>query len=125
MVEDMQHIKLVFESLCRALIRFFDNCSVKDDSVEYYRMELDLAHKETQKIIDRLLEPKITAEIETEQIDYKPIGNSPYKSWNVKRRELEQASRIKAIQLASEARIAIEQAKTTEELEDELGISNG
>src|SRR6266850_705704 len=112
----MQHIKLVFESLCRALIRFFDNCSVRNTDVEYYRMELDLAHKETQRIIDHLLEPKITAEVIDEEVSYKPIGNSPYKSWNVKRRELEQASRVKAVQLASEARIDIEQAKTTEEL---------
>src|SRR5882757_1362365 len=121
----MQHIKLVFESLCRALIRFFDNRAVLNTDVEYYRMELDLAHKETQRLVSLLVEPKITAEVETEQTDYKPIGNSPYKSWNVKRRELEQASRLKAIQLDSEARQAIEKSKTTEELEDELGIGNG
>jgi len=88
-------------------------------------MELDLAHKETQRLVSLLVEPKITAEVVDEEVNYKPIGNSPYKSWNVKRRELEQASRVKAVELDREARLAIAKNQTTEELESELGIGNG
>lgn len=124
----MQLIKLVFESLCRSLIRFFDNRFVANNDVEWYRMELEKQRLETQSLYERIiliLEPRtITGDV-VEEVNLQPIGKSKFKSWEQKRRELENESRLRAINIANEARMNIERGKSTEELEDELGISNG
>jgi hypothetical protein len=119
----MTLIKLVFESLCRALIRFFDNRFIRDDDVEWYRMELNQSRIETQKLLDHFVTPKPVTLV-TEDEDYQPITPKKFKSFDQKRKELEQASRMQAMKLADEARSAIEKSKTTAELEEELGIAD-
>lgn len=117
----MTLIRLVFESLCRSLIRFFDNRFVKNNDVEWYRMELDKAHMETQRVIERFLMPQNTAkEPEKENDDFIPLNNSSYKPWHIKKQELELASFRKAQDLAKQAKEAINKSKTTEQLEAEL-----
>ena len=120
----------IFESLCRALIRFFDNRFVRDNDVEWYRMELNKAHEETQMLYRSLLASKTTAEIIQEpEENFQPLNKSKFTSWTTKRHQLEQESYRKAMNLAREARTNIERNKTTEELElellgdDELSVS--
>lgn len=113
-------IKLVFESLCRALIRFFDNRFIRDNDVEWYRMELNKAHEETQMLYRSLLNPKPVASEVVEEVNYQPINKSKFVSWPSKRQQLERESYERAMNLAREAKMNIERSKTTEELELEL-----
>lgn len=116
----MQHIKLVFESLCRALIRFFDNRFIRDNDVEWYRMELIRAREETQSLYQQMLVPKTVVAQPLEDEEFKPMQSSKFPTWANKRHQLEQESYKKAQALAAEARVSLNRNKTTEELEHEL-----
>jgi hypothetical protein len=118
------HIKLaltaIFESLCRALIRFFDNRFVRDNDVEWYRMELNKAHEETQLLYRQLIMPPAVRTEIVEEENFQPLSKSKFQSWSTKRQQLERESYQRAMNLAAEARQNIERNKTTEELELEL-----
>lgn len=118
----MQLIKIIYESACKAMIRFWDNRFVKDTSVEYYRMEIEKLRFENKELQDKLfniLMPKPPVAMDETPVDWKPMNS--YIPWHVKRQQLEQASLSKARELASEA-ISSMRPKTTEELEKAVGI---
>jgi len=115
----MQLIKIVWESVCRSIIRFFDNRFIPDNSIEYYRMEIDKLRLENKELQDRLvnvLMPKTPVEMNDEPVNWQPV--SSFVPTHIRRQQLEQASLQRAKALAEEAR----KAMTTEELEKAVGI---
>ena len=119
----MQFIRLIFESFCRSLIRFFDNRFVRDTSVEYYRIEMEKLRQEKDRLLEVLL-AKNQAQISVqttaaEDTEWQPAREG-FKSWETKRRELEQLSFKRATELEREAKVALASTKSTEELEAEL-----
>lgn len=122
----MQLIKLVYEAFCRSLIRFFDNRFVKNNDVEYYRIEMEKLRQEHKQLLDVLVfkTSSLTAQINTSETNNESSNWQParegYKSWETQRRELEAASRKRAQELATEAKRALASTKSTEELEAEL-----
>ena len=115
----MQGIRSIYEAFVRWIIRFFDSKSLRDDEVDYLRMELDKLKVENQELLNYILRPSVTKpEAEEDNSDWQPI--SKYKPWSSKQKELEEASRLRAIALAHEARVNLASKKTTEQLENEL-----
>lgn len=115
----MHGIKLIWESLTRAVIRYLESKSLRDDSVGYLRMEIEKLRAENRELLNHLLMPKTTpAEIDDEPVDWQPI--SKHQPWSSKQRQLEEASRQRAMNLAAEARVNLQKSKTTEQLESEL-----
>lgn len=119
----MLFIKLIYASFCRSLIRFFDNIFVRNNDVEYYRMEMEKLRQENKEYRDILITrtQPLTDNVqrESEQVDWQPAKES-YKPWHVKQRELEYESRERAARLEREAKVALASTKSTEELEAEL-----
>ena len=119
----MLFIKLIYESFCRSLIRFFDNRFIRDTSVDYYRIEMDKLRQEKDKLLEVLIaktQPlSANVGVEPESVDWQPAKEA-YKPWHVMQRELENASRLKAEALAREVKAALNSTKTTAELEAEL-----
>ena len=92
--------------------------------MEYYRIEMDKLRQnivQLEQVLISKSQPSITTNVDvsSDNIDWQPAKEA-YKPWHVKQRELEQASRLKAEQLAREAKVALNSTKTTAELEAEL-----
>ena len=122
----MQFIKLIYESFCRSLIRFFDNRFVRNNDVDYYRIEMEKLRQNITHLEDVLIhkiEP-LSANVGVGVENSEPTNWQParqgYVSWETKRRELEQASRDRADQLVREAKVALASTKSIAELEAEL-----
>src|SRR5258708_1690761 len=112
------HFVANIEALNRAMIRYWDSRFIKNDEVEYLRMELDKARNETQRVLDRFLTPQNTAKDETTEDVWKPISNNV--PWHIKRAQLEQESYLKSKELSDEASRNIKRTKSIKELEDEV-----
>ena len=118
----MQFIRLIFESFCRSLIRFFDNRFVRDTSVEYYRIEMEKLRQESNRLLEILLaksQPMVNVQTAADDTEWQPAREG-FKSWETKRRELEQLSFRRAAELEREAKRALASTKSTAELEAEL-----
>lgn len=115
-------IKAIWESFCRALIRYFDGKAKTDDTIEYLRRRIETLERDNFQLQKYILEnpKKVTEPVLEELTDWKPARQ--IQTWDQKRRELEQQSLERAQALRTEARIAIEASKTTEQLEAELGL---
>lgn len=114
-------LKQVYESAMRALIRFFNNRAVLNEEIRYLREKLEEERNKNFQLTKFILESRnqVTAEVETsESTDWKPARE--FKSWETRKKELEQASYQKAQALRAEAQEALNKAKTTEQLEQEL-----
>lgn len=120
----MDLIRLIYESFCRSVIRFFDNRFIRSDDIEYYRMEAEKFRQENFKLTKFILDSnspsaKVVTSTSEEEPDWQPARKG-YQSWESKRRELESASAERARSLANEAKIAMYASKSTEQLEHEL-----
>lgn len=118
----MQLIKVIYESACKAFIRFWDNRFIADNTVEYLKMQIEQLRHENKELQDKLLNvlmPKTPVELPDEVTDWKPLNQQI--PWHIKRQQLEQESLNRARKLATEAEINLNR-KTTEELEEAVGI---
>lgn len=118
----------IWVSFTEAITRFWNNRFIREnDQIVYLRMELAKSQSENSKLLGYILEmanpAKVEAEPELDLSNFKPVNQR--EPWHVRQRRLEQESRNKAIQLASEARENLEKTKSTEDLEDELLGGNG
>ena len=117
-------IKESFDSFCRAIIRFWDNRFLPDDEKNYLRLEVDKLRLDNSKLLSHIIEltsPRIETGEASEPKEFKPV-NLFQEPWHMKQRKLEAESRYKAARLKNEASDALNQFKSTEELEAELGI---
>jgi len=110
-------VKLIWESFVRAAIRFFDQRSLRNDQVEYLRMEIEKLQNENRELRDYILRPVNVPEPQDETVDWQPLG---LQSWEQKRRELEAESRKRMVQNAFDSAVIQNKNKSTEQLEKEL-----
>lgn len=117
-----QRIIAIWDSLTRAVIRFFEQRFIRDDQVSYLRMEIEKLKSERDGYLDRLLNPvqAVTARIDEDEVDWQLLSSTGYQPWSSKQKQLEESSRQRALNIAREAKVKIQQAKTTAELESEL-----
>jgi len=116
----------IWLAFTEAIIRFFNNRSIKvDEQVAYLRLQLDIEKRQNKELIETIKNLVLNASNEEpaqDQTEHKPIG---YKEpWHITRQRLESKSRKEAFELDREARVAIERdksvGKSIEELEKEL-----
>jgi len=116
-------INAVWDSFCRALIRFFDNQFIKESPVRFYELEIGRLHQQ----INLLISPRTVIAEAVEEIEMKPAMNPIETSWQ-KRARLENESRIEWNKQIEAARLKIQSSasqekQTTEELEKSVGVS--
>lgn len=117
----MKFIIAIYESACSAVIRFFENRFLLNDEVAFLRLELEKERSEKNKLLNHILELNRTPSVELQNsAEFVPQQVTGTLSWDARRRQLEAESRNKAIELRREAAVAINSAKTTEELEHAL-----
>ena len=83
-------------------------------------MELEKITAKHDALVEHILNrnKQTTAEVESDnETQWQPVRHF---SWASKQRELEAASRQKAIELAKEARVKLDESKSTAQLEAEL-----
>lgn len=115
----MQLIKILYESIIKAMIRFWDNRFIKNTDIDYFKMALERQQDEYRELVKNITTQKTTnIQPESDETEWKPVQS--FVPWHIKRQQLESASRQKAIDLAREAKINIEKSKSTEQLENEL-----
>lgn len=114
-------IKAVFDSFCRALIRFFDNRFIAKDPDDFYEMEIARLHK----LIGNLIQPAAQTVIDTTDNE-EHVAMPPIETTFQKRARLEKESLAKWNESVAEAKAKIAetlaQKKSTEELEQSVGI---
>ena len=115
-------LSVVWDSFCRALIRFFDNRFVKESKIDFYQIEISRLHQQ----INRLLDERAPKQIREEVIDEGPqIAMPPIESSFARRTRLERESREKWEQSVKEAHEKLQAEKrqqSTEELEKSVGV---
>ena len=98
-------MRAVYESLCDALIRFFDSLFTKSyrnsEEVNYLRMEISKLQEENRKFVEALIDKGKPVEQSDIPENYEPVRRVV--PWAVKRYQLEKASRERAIAMAKEA----------------------
>jgi len=126
----MYKLSHVWESFLEAMIRFWENrFQVREDPlVNLLKIELERERAHSAKllnVIQELAAPKPIEAEPQEEIDYKPIGKTP---WYVKARELEREARERRQKMDAEAKgIQINNPKaaaSVDELEAELGVNS-
>lgn len=126
------------DSMFRAWIRFWDNRFTIDSHLEFYRLtieRLELANKRLTEQIIELAAPKTQPEREINPADMVPMQKRV--PFSVRRRELEQASAKRMMELKSERELKLVVAthsvdgvpivsdrQSVEDLEAELGLDN-
>jgi len=83
----------IWESFCRAIIRFFDNRFNQDDRYEELRHLLEIERVEKSKLLNHILTPPTNKEEEIDLSDYKPIDK--HIPFSVRRAALEKEDREK------------------------------
>jgi hypothetical protein len=125
----MLSIKLVWQSLLAALIRFCDNRFQQkpNDLIRILELELENERREKNKLIDIITSIAVPAPLvkeDSEEVDLKPIG---VPNWRVRAKALEEKRRSEKIEIErqrSQARVQSVKVNTVEELESELGVVN-
>ena len=109
----------IWDAFKAALVRFFDGLFLEEthEEFEYLKMQIEAERAERKVLIAHIINPvKVegTEEVENPQ---PLIGHIPRR---VRIQMAEKADREKARRMRSEASLAVEASKTTEELESEL-----
>ncbi len=119
----------IWVSFTEAITRFWNNrFQPVSDEIIYLRHQIEAERAEKQKLLNLILEmnqPRPAEQEPEDNTDYKPVMPS-YIPWHIQKQRLEMASRNRAIELGHEAAKAKDlekqRAKSTEQLEEELGI---
>ena len=118
-------IKLIWESFCRALIRFWDNRFVRNEQLNWYQLQIEKLERRIFDLQGELIEivspQKPPAE---EAINEIPIQTrAPIETLFQRRMRLEKESKEeweRQLKEAESKRAA--KAQTTEELEQSVGV---
>lgn len=125
----MQLIKVLFESVVESLIRFFNNRCISDDSIFYYRTEIDKFRQRNEFLenqIINLLRPKENIITDSDSNEVHQPLMAPIESMFHKRQRLERETLIEWNKQVVEAQEKLRtEKKSTEDLEAEAGIKNG
>jgi len=119
MKEDFQ---AMWSAFVESVVRFFNNrFQTENETYTFLQNELIRARQDYKELVESVLHPPVVNVEQEVEHEFKPITNN-FEPFHIKRARLERASRIRAEELRSEAAVAVERTKSTEQLEDELGI---
>lgn len=124
-------IQIVWESYLRAVIRFWDNrFHRRDNPIEFYHEEINYLRRRNEELqgfilnnIYESVEPQVEQTLETE---FQTLGK-PIETLIQRRKRLESQSLVewnKLVQEAKNKQAASATSKTTEQLEEDLGVKN-
>jgi len=113
----------LYESFMNAIIRFWDARFASNtilDEIEHLKLEIEKERQEKRKLLDYILEMHKPVERapDIEISDYKP--SNQHVPWRSRRMQLEQDDREKFRKALQDKEIKLEEAKSTEQLEEEL-----
>ena len=87
-----------------------------------YKQQIDMLTRQNQQLLDKLIQPEVIIREAAPTKENKPVATTKYLPFAVRQQMLEESDR-KTAELMKKR--GFEEPKTTEELEQELGVNHG